>query len=86
STSIEFRSSTVEPGLEEGRMLVRGELELAGRRRPIQFELALADDGLLFGTATVKQSDWGIKPYSGLFGTLKVVDEVEVTGDAKLGG
>ena len=26
--------------------------------------------------AVVKQTDWGMKPYSGLFGALKVVDEV----------
>jgi hypothetical protein len=32
----------------------------------------------------VKQSDWGIQPYSGLFGTLKVKDEVEVVGEASL--
>ena len=44
----------------------------------------LADGGLLTGNATVTQSDWGIKPYSGLFGTLKVVDEVEITVDADL--
>ena len=32
----------------------------------------------LTGSATVKQSDWGMKPYSALFGALKVADEVEV--------
>jgi polyisoprenoid-binding protein YceI len=85
-TAIDFRSSTVEPGLEVGNLRVRGELELAGQTRPIEFELTLTDDGLVTAHATVKQSDWGIKPYSGLFGTLKVVDEVEVTVDANLGG
>ena len=32
----------------------------------------------------MKQSDWGIKPYSGLFGTLKVSDEVEVVAEGSL--
>jgi hypothetical protein len=32
----------------------------------------------------VRQSDWGIKPYSALFGALKVRDEVEVSLDGTL--
>jgi hypothetical protein len=78
-TAIEFRSSTVEL---DGRLVrVDGELELAGARHPIGFELTTADDGRLSGSATVRQSDWGMKPYSALFGTLKIADEVEVAID-----
>ena len=73
-TAIEFRSTRFD-GLP-GR--VEGELELAGARAPIGFELAPGDDGGVTGTAIVKQTDWGMKPYSTLFGTLKVADEVEV--------
>ena len=36
------------------------------------------------GTATLTQSDWGIKPYSALFGTLKVLDDITVEVDAQL--
>jgi polyisoprenoid-binding protein YceI len=64
---------------------VTGELELAGRRHPITFDLAAAD-GRLTGTATVKQTDWGMKPYTALFGTLKVADEVVIAIDAGLPG
>jgi hypothetical protein len=78
-TAVEFRSSKVELGPEGGPGRVEGELELAGKRHPLAFELAAAEDGRLTGTATVKQSDWGMKPYSALFGTLKVADEVEVS-------
>jgi hypothetical protein len=77
-TAIEFRSSTVELGVGGSPGRVEGELELAGKRHPIACELASGEDGRLTGTATVKQSDWGMKPYSALFGTLKVADEVEV--------
>ena len=76
-TPIEFRSTAVE-----GRGL-EGELELAGQRHPISFELAGDEDGRLTGSATFKQSDWGMKPYSALFGTLKVVDEVEVAFETR---
>ena len=65
--------------LEPELVRVEGELELCGKRRPIAFELAAGGDGRLTGTAVVRQSEWGMKPYSALFGTLKVADDVEVT-------
>ena len=81
--TIAFRSSSVELDPAGTRASVHGELELAGTRRPVSFELT-SEDGRLTGRATVKQSDWGIKPYTALFGTLKVADEVEVGIDARL--
>jgi hypothetical protein len=77
---IEFRSTAIEPSADggSGRFHVSGELELAGKREPISFELTLGADGTLTGSAVVKQTRWGIKPYSALFGTLKVIDEVTV--------
>ena len=82
-TTIAFRSTSVTPG-DDGRLSVAGELELGGRRASLTFDLTLGADGHLTGSATVKQSAWGIKPYSTLFGTLKVVDEVEVAIDADI--
>jgi len=85
--AIEFRSTAVrgESNPNGGAELrVSGELKLAGRRNRIAFELTAAADGRLAGAATVKQSGWGIKPYSSLFGALKVLDEVTVEIAARL--
>lgn len=79
---IAFASTAVETG--NGRLTVRGELELAGTRRPVTFELEAAADGRVRGTLRVTQSEWGIKPYRGLMGALKVRDEVEIVIDARL--
>ena len=79
---ITFRSTAVE--LAGAGMHVAGELSLNGETRPLSFDLTLTAGGRLEGTAVVKQSDWGMKPYSGLFGALKVVDEVEVGIEATL--
>ena len=49
----------------------------------MDFDLGVAD-GAITGGVTIKQSDWGMKPYSALFGTLKVLDEVEVEVEARL--
>jgi len=84
-TSIEFRSTACHPSPEGDRVRVSGELELAGRRAPITFELSLTE-AQLSGSATVRQSDFGMKPYSALFGTLKVLDEVQVAVNARLDG
>ena len=82
-TPIEFRSTACRLSPEGDRMHVSGELELAGRRAPVTFELSL-NGGRVSGSATIKQSDYGMKPYSALFGTLKVLDEVQVAVDARL--
>jgi len=74
---IEFRSTAVEPA-GEGRFRIAGDLTLAGREHPSEFELGADADGAITGAAVVRQSDWGIKPYTALFGTLKVKDEVEI--------
>ena len=50
-----------------------GELTMAGATRPVTIERTA--DG---GRATLTQSQWGIKPYRGLMGALKVRDDVEV--------
>jgi YceI-like domain len=81
--TIEFRSSALELDPSGTTAIVHGELALAGTSRPISFEVR-SENGRLTGRATVKQSDWGIKPYTALFGTLKVADEVEVAIDAGL--
>jgi len=73
---IEFRSSSVD-GAGEG-LRVRGDLTFAKRTHPVEFDLRVGGDGAIGGSATLKQSDWGIKPYTALFGALKVADEVEV--------
>jgi len=80
--AIAFRSTAVEA--DGSRLRVQGELTLAGRTGPIAFDLEVDDQGTLRGSAVVKQTDWGITPYSALFGALKVADEVEVAIDAGL--
>ena len=76
SGPIEFRSTEVAANGDSLRL--SGELNLMGARRPVALDVSAGGDGALRASAVVKQSDWGIKPYSGLFGALKVVDEIEV--------
>lgn len=82
---IEFRSTAVQTAAGGSGLSVRGELTLLGTAAPIAFDLMVDDDSKLSGSAVVKQTDWGITPYSTLFGALKVGDEVKVVIDASSG-
>jgi polyisoprenoid-binding protein YceI len=78
---ITFRSTSARR--DGDTLAVIGELTLLGTTRPIEFDLTLID-GRVTGAAVVKQTEWGMKPYTALFGTLKVADEVRVEIDAGL--
>jgi polyisoprenoid-binding protein YceI len=72
---IAFRSTLVADDA------VEGELTIAGATRPVAFQLQREGDRVR-ATVRVVQSQWGIKPYRGLMGALKVRDDVEVVLDA----
>ena len=77
---IRFRSISVAG---ESPIVVAGELTLAGHTGPITARLDVDADGRVHGTIPVTQSSWGIKPYRGFMGALKLRDEVEVVIDAR---
>jgi len=79
SHPIQFRSTAV--ALDAGSMRARGELFMLGKPQPIEVDVRL-DNTRLAGEAVIKQTDWGIKPYSALFGALQVADDVTVRFEA----
>ncbi len=81
---IEFHSTRVESGSDGDRLAVTGELTILGQANPISFELDVGEDGTLSASAVVTQTAWGMKPYSALFGALKVHNDVEVALEGHL--
>jgi polyisoprenoid-binding protein YceI len=81
---IGFRATGVQTGPGDGRIRAQGDLTLAGETHPIAFDLVVGDDGALSATAVVTQTAWGMKPYSALFGALKVKDDVQVVLEGHL--
>ena len=57
---------------------IDGTLTLHGQSRPLRLTVTRTGDGRYQATASVVQSQFGIKPYSGMFGALKLRDEVEL--------
>ena len=65
----------------DGGYRLDGTLEINGVSRPTAVEMATdadADQWALSLSAPVRQSDFGIKPFSLMLGSLKVADEVTV--------
>ena len=81
---IAFRSTAVRLAEADGPLVVDGRLTMAGTTRSVTAQLDVGADGHVSGTIPVTQSDWGIKPYRGLMGALKVRDELEIVLDARL--
>jgi polyisoprenoid-binding protein YceI len=66
-----------------------GPLDIAGRRRDHIVDVAVADRGDLWDLSSlvqVRQSDFGIKPYSLMLGSLRVADVVTVVFSASARG
>src|SRR5919112_1412758 len=82
-------SGSHQLGPDSGSLVVKtyreGVASKAGRTRPVSPQLDVDPEGRVTGTIPVTQSDWGIKPYRGLMGALKVRDEVEIVIEASLG-
>jgi hypothetical protein len=79
-----FRSSSVR--VEGERATVEGELSIAGQSHPLVLDVRRETDGTITGATQVVQSSWGIKPYSGFFGALKLRDAVDVEFSLQLPG
>ena len=82
--TITFKSTGVELAADGSGFKVQGDLTLNKKTAPLAFDAAVDDAGAISAVAVVKQSNWGMKPYSTLWGALKVVDEIEVAIDAVL--
>jgi YceI-like domain len=61
---------------------IEGTLTLNGKSQPLR--LQVTGSGPYRGSATVAQSAFGIKPYTGFFGALKLRDEVGVEFEVDL--
>ena len=57
---------------------IEGTLTIKGRSQPARLQVSAPAPGRYRGSATVLQSAYGIKPYVGFFGALKLRDEVGV--------
>jgi polyisoprenoid-binding protein YceI len=75
----QFQSTRVfKSASPSGGGAIEGTLVLNGVTRSVRLEITSPEPGRYRGSTTIKQTDFGITPYSGFFGALKLRDEVTV--------
>jgi polyisoprenoid-binding protein YceI len=82
SGSASYASSQAIPQSAGG--VLEGTLTVNRRSEPVRLQIASPAPGRWRASATVRQTAFGITPYSGLFGALKLRDEVAVEVEANL--
>jgi len=75
-SEIHFRSTGIEPKGAD-RWLVSGTLDLHGQTHPVIVEVT-RKDGLYKGSATLKQTTFGITPVVIAGGTVRVKDDLKI--------
>ncbi len=80
-----FVASSFERG-SNGGGFVQGTLTLGGISRPLRLHVSKTGPDGYHATASVRQSEFGIKPYTAFLGTLKVSDVVGVVVEVDLSG
>jgi polyisoprenoid-binding protein YceI len=77
-----FSATKFEP--DNGGGTIAGTLTLAGQSRPMRLQITATGEDRYHATASVVQSEYGIKPYTGFLGALRVRDAVSVDVDVDL--
>jgi polyisoprenoid-binding protein YceI len=63
---------------------IEGTATLNGKSQPVRLQVTAPGDGRYRGGGTLNQTAFGIKPYTGFFGALKLKDEVMVEFEVNL--
>jgi len=63
---------------------IEGTLTLNGTTRPVNLHVTNAGPSRFRGTTTIRQTDFGITPYSGFLGALKLKDDIAVEFEVAL--
>jgi polyisoprenoid-binding protein YceI len=78
-----FASTRVIPSGSSGGA-IEGTVTLNGKTQPARLQVTDSGSGRYRGSVTLTQTGFGIKPYTGFFGALKLKDEVAIEFEVDL--
>lgn len=79
--TVSFKSKAIQE--KEGGYHISGDLSLHGVTKSVDFDIDTSD-GSLKGRFTIIQTDYGVKPFKAMMGTLKIKDEIDISFDLAL--
>jgi polyisoprenoid-binding protein YceI len=79
--TVNFRSKTIQE--KDGGYKINGDLSLHGVTNSIDFDIETNGVNLK-GMITLLQTDYGIKPFKAMMGTLKIKNEINIGFDFSL--
>ncbi len=79
-----FTATSFEPGQDHAGGIIVGTLTLCGRSQPQRLQVTQSAPGRYRATTTIRQTSFGIKPYSAFLGSLRVADAVEFEAEVDL--
>ena len=84
SGSLLAPGGTTPPNSPAAGGAIEGTVTLNGKSQPARLQLTDSGSGRYRGSVTLAQTGFGIKPYTGFFGALKLKDEVVVEFEVDL--
>jgi len=84
SGSLLAPGGTTPPNPPAAGGAIEGTVTLNGTSQPARLQLTDSGSGRYRGSVTLAQTGFGIKPYTGFFGALKLKDEVVVEFEVDL--
>jgi polyisoprenoid-binding protein YceI len=84
SSDVTAGASATSTGATDSSGTMRGTITLAGKSAPLELRVQATGGGHYTASGTIRQTDFGIKPYSAFLGSLKVRDTVDIEVEVDL--
>jgi hypothetical protein len=84
SGALPAPGGTTPPNPPAGGGAIEGTVTLNGKTQPARLQVTDAGSGRYRGSVALAQTGFGIKPYTGFFGALKLKDEVVIEFEVDL--
>jgi polyisoprenoid-binding protein YceI len=84
SSDVTAGASAASTSATDSSGTMRGTITLAGKTAPLELRVQATGGGHYTASGTIRQTDFGLKPYSAFLGSLKVRDAADIEVEVDL--